>query len=144
MDSRGSGPRKTKVLFVCIGNSCRSQIAEALARHVYPELIEAESAGLVPLGIVARETLAALQERGIRAEGLYSKGISEVTAFFEPEIVVNISGHRVNGYFPQTKTLEWEIKDPFGSDPETYRQIIREIEQFLNSLAAELQRAEKS
>ncbi|HEV2489608.1 MAG TPA: hypothetical protein VGT03_07355 [Candidatus Acidoferrales bacterium] len=129
---------------MCIGNSCRSQIAEALARHIYPDLIEAESAGLAPLGIVARETLAALQERGIRAEGLYSKGISDAGAFFEPEIVVNISGHRVNGFFPQTKTLEWEIKDPFGSDPETYRQIIRVTEQLLKNLADELQRGEKS
>lgn len=144
MNSPGPGPRKTRVLFVCIGNSCRSQIAEALARHIYPDLIEAESAGLAPLGIVARETLAALQERGIRAEGLYSKGISDAGAFFEPEIVVNISGHRVNGFFPQTKTLEWEIKDPFGSDPETYRQIIRVTEQLLKNLADELQRGEKS
>jgi protein-tyrosine-phosphatase len=114
-----------------------------MARHMFPDLIEAESAGLAPLGIVAQETLAALQERGIRAEGLYSKGIAEVTSFFEPQIVVNISGRRVNGYFPQTKTLEWEIQDPYGSDPEIYRQILREIEKLLNGLAGELQRGNK-
>jgi arsenate reductase (thioredoxin) len=144
MDAQRNGRRKTKVLFLCIGNSCRSQIAEAMARHIYPTLIEAESAGLAPLGIVARETMAALQERGIRAEGLYSKSISEVTAFFDPEIVVNISGHSVGDYFPQTKTLEWEIKDPYGSNPEIYRGIIGDIEKLLNGLAEELQRGEKS
>lgn len=143
MEHQDRGPRKTRVLFLCIGNSCRSQIAEAMARHMFPDLIEAESAGLAPLGIVAQETLAALQERGIRAEGLYSKGIAEVTSFFEPQIVVNISGRRVNGYFPQTKTLEWEIQDPYGSDPEIYRQILREIEKLLNGLAGELQRGNK-
>ncbi len=102
-------------------------------------MIEAESAGLVPLGIVARETLAVLQERGIRAEGLYSKGIAEVASFFEPEIVVNISGRRVEGYFPQTRTLAWEIQDPYGSDPELYREIVGQIEQLLRGLAEELQ-----
>lgn len=111
-----------------------------MARHLFPDWIEAESAGLAPLGIVAKETLAALQERGIRAEGLYSKGIAEVTAFFEPEVVVNISGHRVDGYFPRTRTVEWEIRDPYGSDPELYREITGEIERLLNELAADLQR----
>lgn len=140
METQSQQGRRTKILFICIGNSCRSQIAEALARHMFPDLIEAESAGLAPLGTVAGETLSALQERGIRAEGLYSKGISDVAAFFEPEIVVNISGHQVDGYFPHTKTLDWEIRDPYGSDPELYRQITNEIEQLLNTLAGELQR----
>ncbi|HEV2299366.1 MAG TPA: hypothetical protein VGR72_12715 [Candidatus Acidoferrales bacterium] len=143
MNSPGDKPRKFKVLFVCIGNSCRSQIAEAMARHLYPDLIDAESAGTSPLGTVARETLAVLQEKGIRAEGLYSKGIADVAEFFDPEIVVNISGHRVNGYFPQTKTLEWEIRDPFGSDPKLYREIAGQIEQLLNGLAEVLQRGQK-
>lgn len=143
MDSLGQRPNKTKVLFICIGNSCRSQIAEAMARHLFPDLIEAESAGLAPLGSVAQETLAVLQERGIRAEGLYTKGIAEVASFFDPQIVVNISGYRINGYFPHTRTLDWEIQDPFGSDPELYRRIAGEIEQLLNGLAEELRRGEK-
>lgn len=140
METQSQQRRRTKILFICIGNSCRSQIAEALARHMFPDLIEAESAGLAPLGTVAGETLSALEERGIRAEGLYSKGIPDVAAFFEPEIVVNISGHQVEGYFPHTKTLDWEIRDPYGSDPELFRQITNEIEQLLNTLAGELQR----
>ena len=133
-------PEKCKVLFICIGNSCRSQIAEALARHLYPDLIDAESAGTAPLGNVARETLAVLQEHGIRAEGLYSKGIPDVAEFFDPEIVVNISGHSINGFFPHTRTLEWEIRDPYGSDPQLYREIAGQIEQLLKDLAEELRR----
>jgi arsenate reductase len=144
MDPRGQGPRKIKVLFVCIGNSCRSQIAEAIARHLYPEQLEAESAGIAPLGIVARETLAVLQERGIRAEGLYSKSISDITAIFDPEIVVNISGHKIGSYFPQTRIIEWEISDPFGDDPEVYRGVCLAVEERLIALVAELRRGQLS
>jgi arsenate reductase (thioredoxin) len=136
--------RRTRILFLCVGNSCRSQIAEAMARHQFSELIEAESAGLAPLGRVASETLAALQERGIRAEGLYSKSISDITAIFEPEIVVNISGHPVRNYFPQTVVVDWEIADPYGSDPEIYRRVCAEVEDRLNALVAELQRGSNS
>ncbi|HKW88453.1 MAG TPA: hypothetical protein VJN21_06825 [Candidatus Acidoferrales bacterium] len=135
-------PQKFKVLFICIGNSCRSQIAEAMARHLFPDVIDAESAGIAPLGTVARETLAVLQERGIRAEGLYSKGINDVVEFFEPDCIVNISGHRIDGYFPLTKTVEWEVRDPYGSDPELYREITGQIEQLLSRLVAELRRSE--
>ena len=144
MASAPDQPQRFKVLFVCIGNSCRSQIAEAMARQLYPELIEAESAGTAPLGIVARETLAVLQERGILAEGLYSKSISHVAEFFEPDVIVNISGHRIGGYFPSTKTVEWEVRDPYGSDPELYREISDQMEQLLNVLAGDLQRSGKS
>lgn len=140
MRSPAPAPEKFKILFICIGNSCRSQIAEALARHLYPDLIDAESAGTAPLGNVARETLAVLQEHGIRAEGLYSKGIPDVAEFFDPEIVVNISGHSINGFFPHTRTLEWEIRDPYGSDPQLYREIAGQIEQLLKDLAEELRR----
>ena len=143
MPSAPSEPQKFKVLFICIGNSCRSQIAEAMARQLYPDLIEAESAGTAPLGTVARETLAVLQERGIRAEGLYSKGINDVAEFFEPDVVVNISGHRIDGYFPSTKTVDWNVRDPFGSDPELYREIADQMEQLLNALARDLQRSGK-
>lgn len=144
MNSRGQGPRKVRVLFVCIGNSCRSQIAEAMARHQFPELIEAESAGIAPLGRVAQETLAALQERGIRAEGLYSKSISDITAIFEPEIVVNISGHTIVSYFPRTKIIEWQISDPFGDDPEVYRGVCIAVEERLAGLVAEIEQGQIS
>jgi arsenate reductase len=139
MESREKERRKTRILFVCIGNSCRSQIAEAMARHQFSEILEAESAGIAPLGRVAQETLAVLQERGIRAEGLYSKSISDITAIFQPEIVVNISGHPIGRYFPQTRIVEWEIGDPFGDDPEVYRGVCASVEERLAALVAEIE-----
>ena len=143
MGASPQAPQRTKVLFVCVGNSCRSQLAEAIARDHASDVIEAESAGTSPFGSVAAPTLATLQENGIRAEGHYSKGIDDVKEFFEPEIVVNMSGRTMNGVFPGAILVEWEIDDPFGSDPETYRRIYAQIEKRVSNLAAELRKKEK-
>lgn len=136
--------QRTKVLFVCIGNSCRSQLAEAIARHYAPDLIEAESAGTSPFGRVAPPTLAVLQEMGIRAEGHYSKSIDDVMAIFAPQIVVNMSGREIDGMFPGANVVDWRIEDPFGSDPETYRRIYGEIEEQVKKLAARLPREKRT
>jgi arsenate reductase (thioredoxin) len=143
MDGPPEEPQRTRVLFVCVGNSCRSQLAEAIARDHASDVIEAESAGTSPFGSVAAPTLAVLQENGIRAEGHYSKGIDDVKEFFEPEIVVNMSGRTMNGIFPSASVVEWEIDDPFGSEPETYRRIYAQIEKRVNKLVAELHKKEK-
>lgn len=127
-----------KVLFVCVGNSCRSQIAEAIARHYAPHMIEAESAGISPLGRVELETLAVLQEKGIRAEGHYSKSITDVLEFFEPQVIVNMSGHKLNGWFAREPVLEWKIEDPYGSELEIYRRIYESIEEKVKKLASDL------
>lgn len=63
----------TRVLFVCLGNSCRSPMAEALARHLGSEVIEASSAGLMALGYIAAPTQAVLDENGIASQDLVSK-----------------------------------------------------------------------
>ena len=60
---------RAKVLFLCVGNACRSQMAEAIAKHSASDVIEASSAGLVPFGEIPNTTLAVLQERGISADG---------------------------------------------------------------------------
>jgi len=140
MDSALDSPTRTKVLFVCIGNSCRSQMAEAVARHYAADLMEVESAGTSPLGFVAPQTLATLQENGIRSEGHYSKGIDDVRMFFQPEVVVNMSGRRLDGKFVGASVLEWEIEDPYGDDSTTYQMVYTEIEKRVKALADELEK----
>ncbi|HLJ40340.1 MAG TPA: arsenate reductase ArsC [Candidatus Acidoferrales bacterium] len=143
MDASDQEPQRTKVLFVCVGNSCRSQLAEAIARHYASDVIEAESAGTSPFGSVAPPTLAVLQENGIRAEGHYSKGMDDVSEFFDPEIVVNMSGRTLDGMFPGAALTEWQIDDPFGSEAQTYRRIYGQIEKRVSKLAAELRKKAK-
>ncbi len=67
----------TTVLFVCTGNSCRSQMAEALLRHVAGDRFEALSAGTRPAGVVQPLALETLQKMGVCTEGLRSKHIEE-------------------------------------------------------------------
>ena len=58
-----------KVLFVCIGNSCRSQMAEAWARHFGKGNVQAFSAGSHPLGEITGETYEVMLEKGIALDG---------------------------------------------------------------------------
>lgn len=84
-------PLRVRVLFVCIGNSCRSPMAEAIARHRYPDLMEVSSAGLVAFGSVQNETRVVLLERGIPADGLTSDQLTK-EKLREADIVINMSG----------------------------------------------------
>jgi arsenate reductase len=128
---------RAKVLFVCIGNSCRSQMAEALARHAAADVIEASSAGISPLGRIVEPTRRVLLERGISTDGQYSKSTREV----DPDaahLIVNLSGMPGRSLFPGANVVDWEVEDPFGEDLECYRQALNDIEARLRELAAEL------
>ena len=126
--------RLKRVLFLCMGNSCRSQMAEALARHHAADVIEAKSAGLSPLGEIMPATLSVLEERGVSTEGLYSKGLRE-TRPFEPELIINLTGVRGEQIFHHGTVLDWPIQDPYGANLETYRRICDDIEVRVTALA---------
>src|SRR5260370_18049171 len=82
--------QRTKVLFLCIGNACRSQMAEAIARHSASDVIDPSSAGLVPFGEIPSTTLTVLRERGISAEGQSSNPLRPEDVSVA-EIVINMS-----------------------------------------------------
>ncbi len=131
--------RPAKVLFVCIGNSCRSQLAEALARHTAADVIEPASAGLAPLGEIAEPVAIVLEERGVRMDGQYSKGLRQ-EARAAADLIVNMTGRPGKSLFAgeQGKVEDWDVCDPYGSDLEVYRQICDEIEARLGDLAGRL------
>ncbi len=115
---------KRKVLFVCLGNSCRSIMAEALARHRCGDRWEAASAGLAPLGWVAPETLEALAEVGVSTAALRSKGLGEFD-LSEFSLVVNLSTHSLEGRLRPAdagKVIHRPVPDPFGRALEAYRR----------------------
>jgi arsenate reductase len=124
---------KPRVLFVCIGNSCRSQMAEAFARRYGADAIEAASAGLAPCGIVSPLTLDVMREKGIALDGHYSKGFDETG--FDFDLIVNISGFPL----PSTRApvREWKVDDPVSLSPGRNRQIRNQIEELVKSLVEE-------
>jgi protein-tyrosine-phosphatase len=115
---------KQKVLFICLGNSCRSIMAEALTRHRCGDRWEAASAGLAPLGWVASETLEALAEMGVSTAALRSKALGEVDPS-EFSLVVNLSSHSLEGRLrpvDAARVIHRPVLDPFGCDQEAYRR----------------------
>ena len=115
---------KPKVLFICLGNSCRSIMAEALARHRCGDRWEAASAGLNPLGSVAPETLVVLAEMGVNRSGLRSKGLEEFY-LSEFRLLVNLSEHSLEGRIPpayNNRVLHRPVLDPYGASLEVYRR----------------------
>ncbi len=135
-----STPVPARVLFVCIGNSCRSPMAEALARHLAGDVIEAASAGVSPLGRVQDATRAVLLERGVSVEGLYSKGFGNASAL-GADLVVNMTGMPGGALFPGCRVEDWAVEDPYGEDLATYREIRDHIEERVLRLAARLRTA---
>ncbi len=133
-----SSPRlPKKVLFVCVGNSCRSQIAEALARHVAADVIEPSSAGISPLGRIVDPTRKILLERGVNLGEQFSKGLREASAD-AADLVVNMTGIPGCSLFPNRPVVDWDVDDPYGEEMGIYRRIRDEIEERLAVLAAEL------
>jgi protein-tyrosine-phosphatase len=117
-------------------------MAEALARHLAPDLIEASSAGLYPLGYIVAPTLAVLAESGIACQGQTSKPLREAD-LRAADLIVNMTGHAAK-YLFDDHTLpveDWDVGDPFGSGLEVYRRIRDEIERRIGDLAARLRAA---
>jgi len=115
---------KPLVLFICLGNSCRSIMAEALTRHLFGDSLEAVSAGLHPLGFVTPETLEVLAEAGVATTGLRSKGLEEID-LAACRLLVNLSHYSLSPLIPpflQSRLLPRPVPDPYGGPLEVYRQ----------------------
>ena len=136
-------PQRSKVLFLCVGNACRSQMAEAIAKHVAADVIEPSSAGLVAFGEITGPTLAVLNERGISAEGQHSKSLRP-EAMSSADLVVNMTGRSAAGVFTEaTPPIEdWEVGDPFGLNLAVYRSFRDQIEARVEDLAQRLRKKE--
>jgi protein-tyrosine-phosphatase len=128
-----------KVLFVCYGNSCRSQMAEALANRFGDGRVQAFSAGTRPLGVISRGTHEVLREKGITLEGYWSKGLRDVP-ISEMDVVVEM-GYAVTCPVPadfKGRVIQWSIPDPYGLDRDFFRDVRDLIENEVRTLLADL------
>ena len=105
-----------RVMFVCTGNSCRSQMAEGFAGKYGAGLIEAHSAGVAPAG-VNPYAIKVMAEAGIDISGQRSKAI-DPAVFAAMDVVVTLCGH-ADMFCPKPsggkEKLHWPIKDPVGT-----------------------------
>lgn len=134
------GDRRTRVVFVCLGNSCRSPMAEAIAAHIASDILEVSSAGLAPLGKVQSLTLTTLEKNGYPGTELRSKPL-RYGDLEDSDIVVNMSGQPGGVVFYDTSKVEdWAVVDPYGADAETYQKIFEEIESRVVELVARVRK----
>jgi arsenate reductase len=140
--------KKVKILFLCTGNSCRSQMAEAWARHLKGDRIEPASAGVEPKGV---DPLAvqAMREVGVDMGGQGSKHVDELK-HIDFDYVVTVCDHAsencplfpgrtqvVHAGFEDPPKLAREIEDDAGKI-EPYRRVRDEIKAFVETLPAGL------
>jgi arsenate reductase (thioredoxin) len=128
-----------KILFVCVGNACRSQMAEAWANYHGRGRVRAHSAGSHPFGSIIDDTYTVMAEKGITLDGHCSKGLPDV-ALGEMDVVVGM-GCEVACPVPegfQGRKLQWDIPDPFGERIEYFRKVRDMIEQQVLKLLAEI------
>jgi protein-tyrosine-phosphatase len=120
--------RRTRVLFVCLGNSCRSPMAEAIAAHLASEVMEVSSAGLSAIGRVQSLTKSTIAKNGYPADGLQSKPL-EAGDLEAADIIVNMTGRPDFALFQDpAKVEDWKVEDPYGSSAETYQRVFEDIE----------------
>jgi len=84
-------PSKIKILFLCTGNSCRSQMAEEWTRYLRGDVVEPHSAGVKPHGVDQR-AIKAMAEVGIDISGQESKSVDEV-GDLEFDYVITLCNH---------------------------------------------------
>jgi arsenate reductase len=132
--------RPVQILFVCVGNSCRSQMAEALANHQGKGRVRAFSAGSHPLGTILPETHEVLREKSISLEGHWSKGLDAVPVA-QMDVVVGM-GCEVQCPVPAAfkgEVMEWNIPDPYARDLEFFRSVRDLIERQVKALLSDLE-----
>ena len=122
-----------RVLFVCIHNSCRSQMAEGFARHLAGEGVEAYSAGSAPCGEVDASAMAAMKEVGIDISGHTSKALDDVPQV-EYDFVATMGCGDACPMVRAKRREDWGIADPKGKSPEEYRTARDAIRQRVQEL----------
>jgi arsenate reductase (thioredoxin) len=127
-----------RVLFLCIGNSCRSQMAEGFARTYGSDVMEPASAGLWPAAIVQPLTKQVMQAKNINIDEQYPKNLNSIDVS-GLDLLINMSGAKLPAGIP-TEIREWQIEDPIGRSEDVYLTVRDQIEHLVMSLILELRR----
>jgi arsenate reductase len=128
---------KPKVAFICVHNSCRSQIAEALGRHLAPDVFESYSAGTEPEPQINQDAVRLMKQiYGIDMEKTqYSKLLSDIPPV---DVVVTMGCNVRCPFLPCTERFDWGLEDPTGAGDEAFIETIREIHTKIVELAQHL------
>lgn len=128
---------KKKVAFICVHNSCRSQIAEALGKHLAGDVFESYSGGTEVKDKINQDAVRIMKQRyDIDMEKTqYSKLLTELP---DVDIVVTMGCNVACPYMPCEEKMDWGLDDPTGKSDEEFNKIIDIIETKIKELANRL------
>ncbi|GLQ96511.1 arsenate reductase ArsC [Dyella mobilis] len=129
-------PTEKRILFVCVENANRSQMAEAFAHLYGGDAVEALSAGSRPSGVINPRAVQFMQELGYDLTTHASKSLDEVTGEFDA--VVTMGCGDSCPWVPARLRLDWALQDPKHLDDDGYRAVRDDIAARVKSLLAEL------
>ena len=127
----------SRVLFVCVQNAGRSQMAEALFSAAAAGRHEARSAGTAPAERVHHEVVAAMRELGFELETRVPRKLEPRDAKWA-DVVVTMGCGEECPFIPGKRYVDWELEDPHGRPPGEVRRLRDEIARRTQALAAEL------
>ncbi len=128
-----------RVLFVCVENACRSQMAEAFARQLGAGKVVAFSAGSRPAAAINPRAVAFMAERGCDL----SKQIPKSLQAFDRrsmDVVVTMGCGDACPWLPAHRRVDWDLPDPKRLDDDAFRQVRDDIERRVRDLLVELAR----
>jgi arsenate reductase len=128
---------KVTVLFVCVHNAGRSQMAAGFMQALGGEKVEVLSAGSAPKDSINPSAIEVMAELGIDIANNTPK-ILTVDAVKESDFVITMGCGDVCPVFPGKRYEDWELEDPAGKDVESVRQIRDQIKQRVLGLLAEI------
>ncbi len=126
----------TRILFACVGNSCRSQIAEAVCRELGRD-VECASAGSKPAKAVQPDTIAVMREVGIDISAARPKGFKDLPDL-KYDYLVTMGCEVDCPFLPGAKVVPWEIPDPYGKGLDEYRRVRELIRSEVTNLLVRL------
>ncbi|MFJ3793339.1 arsenate reductase ArsC [Kitasatospora sp. NPDC090091] len=132
-----STPAVPSVLFVCVHNAGRSQMAAAFLAHLAAGRVEVRSAGSAPADTVNPAVVEAMGEAGIDISAEIPKVLT-TEAVQASDVVITMGCGDACPYFPGKRYLDWKLADPAGQGVDAVRPIRDEIEQRIRALLTDL------
>lgn len=115
------------IVFLCVNNSCRSLMAEAITVQLAKGLVKCFSAGLSPTFSIDENAVMVMAEKGIKMDHFFPKKIDDIPTDFD--IMITIGDKQLYPMIKAIKKEHWDIDDPKGRDIGFYKKTVGIIEE---------------
>lgn len=132
--------KRLSVAFICVGNSCRSQMAEGFAKHFGNDFLEVYSAGTEPTDSVNPQAIEAMKRAGIDITGQYPKLLEEIPK--ELDIIITMGCNVKCPFIPCKFREDWGLDDPVGKPNEEFDVIRDKIKRKVIEMIEKIEKRE--